>query len=68
MKKATVLGFLLAVAIGASAQSVPNAHGKGPVAIPHPTTTNSTVSVPPTANIPPIAVRPPVAVRSGKRK
>ncbi|HKD59052.1 MAG TPA: hypothetical protein VKB47_01260 [Terracidiphilus sp.] len=68
MKKATVLGFLLAVAIGASAQSatkvLPNAHGKGvgPVAIPGPTATNSTV------NVPPIAKVPPVAVGGGKRK
>jgi len=60
MKKATLLSFLLAVAIGASAQSAitvpPNAHGSGvgPVAQRGPRATNATV--PPVAKVPPNAV------------
>lgn len=65
MKKVMTLGFLLALAIGASAQAslivpphavLPNAHGKSASA----NATNSTV--------PPVAKTPPVAVRGGKKK
>ncbi len=58
MKKVTMSAFLLALAIGASAQSAitvrPNAHSKGvgSTAIPGPTATNSTVNVPPVAAAP----------------
>ena len=62
MKKIMTLGFLLALAIGASAQSstvvpphvvLPNAHGTGKSASAN--ATNSTV--PPVAKVPPVAVR-----------
>jgi hypothetical protein len=61
MKKTTVLGFLLTLAISASAQSVgtrPTALGRGvpPNAHPGPTATNSTVHVPPVAKVPPVSV------------
>ncbi len=61
MKKVTVLGFLLSLAISATAQSVgtrPNAlgHGVPPDAHPGPRATNSTVNVPPVATVPPVAV------------
>ena len=60
MKKAMTLGFVLALALGASAQSVtrvrPDAHGKV-----SPNATNST------ANVPPAAKAGPVAVRGGKK-
>ncbi len=60
MKKVTAFAFLLALAIGASAQSAitvrPNAHtGVGRTAIPGATATNSTVNVPPVAKVPPNA-------------
>ena len=73
MKKVTVFAFLLALAVGASAQSAttvrpnattrPNAHGSGvgATARPGPTATNSTVNVPPIAHVGPNAV-------GGKRK
>ncbi|MGC2110790.1 MAG: hypothetical protein WA655_14815 [Candidatus Korobacteraceae bacterium] len=62
MKKVTLLAFLLALGIGASAQSAitvgPSARGKvGPTA-----RSNSTVNVPPVAKV------PPVAVQGGKKK
>jgi len=62
MKKITVFAFLLALAIGASAQSVltvgPRAHnGVGPSAIPGPSARNATVNVPPNAKVPPVAVK-----------
>lgn len=69
MKKVTVFAFLLTMALGASAQSAlsvgPTAHGKnvGGTALPGPTATNSTVSVPPIANPGPVAVR-----GAGKKK
>jgi hypothetical protein len=60
MKKITTLGFLLALAISASAQSNttvrPDAHGKVSG-----NATNSTV------NVPPVAKAGPVAVRGGKK-
>jgi len=66
MKKLTLFASLLALAIGASAQSAitvgPTAHGRhvGGTAIPGPTATNSTV------NVPPVAVSPNAV--HGKKK
>jgi len=58
MKKAMTLGFVLALALGASAQSAikvrPNAH-VGPVAI-NRKAANSTINVPPVAKPGPVAV------------
>ena len=58
MKKAMTLGFLLALAVGASAQSAihigPTAH-VGPTAI-NRKAANSTVNVPPVAKPGPVAV------------
>lgn len=55
MKKLAVLGFLFALAIGASAQpsakTRPNAHGNGT-----------------TVNVPPVAKVPPVVINGHKRK
>jgi len=60
MKKAMTLGFVLALALGAGAQSIttvrPDAHGKV-----SPNATNTTV------NVPPVAKPGPVAVRGGKK-
>jgi len=53
MKKVTVFAFLLALAIGASAQSVIHV---GPTARPSASATNATVNVPPVATVPPVAV------------
>ena len=73
MKKVTVVTFLLALAVNASAQSAttvhpnattrPNAQGSsvGATARPGPKATNSTVNVPPVAIVGPNAV-------GGKRK
>lgn len=58
MKKATTLGFVLALAIGASAQSAIHV---GPSAISK-KATNSTVSVPPVAVPGPVAVPHPKPV------
>ena len=58
MNKLTVFAFLLALAIGASAQSVIHVR---PSARPSATATNSTVNVPPVAKVPPVAV-------TGKKK
>jgi len=52
MKKITVFAFLLALAMGASAQTA----GRRPSARPGPTATNSTINVPPVAKVPPVAV------------
>jgi hypothetical protein len=59
MKKLTTVVFLLALAIGAGAETRPNANGHGvpPNAHPGPTATNSTVNVPPVAKVPPSANR-----------
>jgi hypothetical protein len=50
MKKLMMLGFMLALALSASAQSNaktrPNAHGTG-----------KTVSVPPVAKVPPVVIK-----------
>jgi hypothetical protein len=58
MKKVTTLGFMLALAIGASAQSAINV---GPSAVGK-KATNSTISVPPVANPGPVAVPHPAPV------
>ena len=59
MKKATTLGFVLALALVANAQTAvkprPNAH-VGPTAVPTQKTANSTVNVPPVAKPGPVAV------------
>jgi len=61
MKKVATLGFLLALAISASAQSAitvfPNARGRVSA-----NATNSTINVPPVSKV------PPVAVHGGKKK
>ncbi len=60
MKKVTTFAFLLALAIGASAQSAitvrPDAHSVGPTARVSKNATNSTVQVPPVAKPGPVAV------------
>ena len=59
MKKVTVFASLLALAIGASAQSAIHV---GPSARPSKNATNATI------NVPPVATVPPVAVKGGKKK
>jgi len=65
MKKVMTLGFVLALALAASAQSAvrtrPNAH-VGPTAVASRKAANSTV------NVPPIAKPGPVAVPGKKKK
>ena len=63
MKKAMTLGFVLALALGASAQSAikvgPHAvgpHAVGPTAVPSKKAANSTINVPPVAKPGPVAV------------
>jgi hypothetical protein len=56
MKKAMTLGFVLALALGASAQSATKV---GPTAVPSKNATNSTVNVPPVAKPSPVAVPHP---------
>lgn len=62
MKKATILGSVLALALTASAQSItavgPQAH-VGPTAVPSKRAANATVNVPPVANPGPVAVPHP---------
>ena len=59
MKKAMTLGFVLALALGASAQSAvkvgPRAH-VGPTALPSRQASNATINVPPIAKVGPGAV------------
>ena len=58
MKKAMTLGFVLALALGASAQSAITVGPRavGPTAVPSKKAANSTINVPPVAKPGPVAV------------
>ena len=60
MKKVTVFAFVLALAVGAGAQSITKF--PRPNALPRPTVSNSTV------NVPPVAKPRPTAVDHSKKK